>query len=104
MRPGAPTDSQFLKYYEDTLQYRQELDAAIAAEELEREPSSPPLEPEPFYYASTVVNQGHAIELPAGSYRMTLRDSDGKTIRGSEKKLEVFEIIRARRFVLRNST
>ncbi len=79
-----------LKFFEDTLQYRQALDAAIAADELEEEPPPPPLEPEPFYFASTVVNKGHAIALPAGTYRIAVRGRDGETVPGSGKRLLVF--------------
>lgn len=80
-----------LQYYEDTLQYRQDLDAKIASGELESELEPPPIEPNPFYYASTVVNQGHAVTLPVGTYKMALLDNEGELIRGSGKRLEVFE-------------
>ncbi len=80
-----------LRFFQDTLQYRQALDAAIAADELEGEPPSPPLEPEPFYYSSTVVNRGHTLDLPAGTYRMFVEGTNGEIVRGSQRKLIVFE-------------
>ena len=80
-----------LQYFQDTMQYRQALDAAIAANELKEEPPSPPLEPEPFYYSSTEVNRGHAIDLPAGTYRIVLHGPDGTPVPGSRKRLVVFD-------------
>ncbi len=80
-----------LQYFQDTLQYRQDLDAAIAAGELEGAPPAPPREPEPFYYSSTEVNRGHALDLPAGTYQIILQDPQGEPVPGSRKRLVVFD-------------
>jgi len=82
-----------VQYFQDTLQYRQALDAAIAADELQEEPPAPPLEPEPFYYSSTDVNRGHVVDLPAGTYRIALQGPDGKPVPGSRKRLVVFDAV-----------
>ncbi len=78
------------QYFQDTLRYRQDLDAAIAANALEDEPSAPPPEPAPFYYSSTPVNRGHVIELPIGTYQIVLQGPNGEPVPGSQKRLVVF--------------
>lgn len=79
------------QFYRDTLEYRQDLDAKIAAGELEGPPPDPPAEPSPFLYSSTEVRQGHALNLPAGRYRLSLVDEQGQQVKGTSMRLAVFQ-------------
>lgn len=50
----------------------------------------PPLEPEPLTLASTGLNAGFPINLPAGEYSIQVREPNGNVIPESKKKLVVF--------------
>ncbi len=77
-------------YYHDLVNYRQDLDARIAAGELTGEPPPPPVEPAPFVYSSTEINRGFPVALPPGRYWIQVRDSQGQIVPHSRKRLEVF--------------
>ncbi len=77
-------------YYQDLVSYRQDLDARIAAGELQGEPPAPPMEPEPFVYSSTEINRGYPVALPPGRYTIQIRDHQGQVVPQSRKRLEVF--------------
>jgi hypothetical protein len=49
--------------------------------------AQPPPAPPPFTLFSTAVNQGFAIRLPAGEYRIRVRDTTGAVVPGSERRL-----------------
>lgn len=78
------------RYYQDLVEYRQALDAQIAAGELEEAPAAPPAEPEPFVFASTEVNQGYPVQLPPGRYTVQVRDDAGQVMAGSRRQLVIF--------------
>lgn len=77
-------------YYENLVNYRQDLDARIAAGELESEPPAPPVEPAPFLFSSTEINRGYPVQLPAGTYMLQVRDAEGRTVPQSRRRLVVF--------------
>lgn len=77
------------QYYNDLVNYRQDLDDRIAEGELTEEPAPPPLEPEPFVFSSTEINRGYPIDLPAGQYTMRVRSDSGDIVPGTRRRLTV---------------
>ena len=51
----------------------------------------PPIEPSPFQLVSTEPHYGYRIDLPAGRYRIVLETPDGRQVKETRKRLEVFE-------------
>lgn len=80
------------EYYEATRRYQEQLEEELAKGERGEEVSipDPPLEPEPFMFFSTSLNDGFPIELPAGAYSIRIRGADGQIVPQSERKLIVF--------------
>ncbi len=77
-------------YYQDLVNYRQDLDAQIAAGELTGEPPAPPVEPAPFVFSSTEINNGFPVNLPPGRYSLQVRNAQGQVVPSSRRQLEVF--------------
>lgn len=53
----------------------------------EQPPPTPPVEPPPFTLFSTDLGRGFAVTLPAGDYRIRLRDDSGAPVPGSDRRL-----------------
>ena len=96
-RANAQFEADQLAYREALLAYEQArlawLDAAREAQNQGVAPGDilpAPLEPSPLNYYSTGLNQGFAIKLEPGNYRIRTRALDGTIVPNSERRLVVF--------------
>jgi hypothetical protein len=80
------------EYYQATTRFRQRLEAEVRSGKPEEqvEIPEPPAEPAPLAFFSTTVNDGFAVELPAGTYTIQLRGRYNEVVPFSKKKLVVF--------------
>lgn len=81
-------------YYEAAQDYRRDVTDAMLEGTLTEEPPPPPAEPEPFIFLSTNVHDGFSVKLPAGTYTLRLRGTDGQIVPESERKLIAFSALR----------